>query len=97
MVADLQENLQLTPSRNSHIPLPKWSPKLGGKREEAGRPRLHVVKQAKRGVYVKPGPWTELDCGLDWTGLDWTTCDIETRNPVRVLDFFLFTVFFHVE
>ena len=24
----------------------------------------------------------------------WTTCDIETRNPVRVLDFFLFTVSF---
>ena len=28
------------------------------------------------GVYVKPGPWTGLDHGLDWT-----TCDIETRNP----------------
>ena len=51
-----------------------------------------------RWVYVKPGPWTGLDHGLDWTGLDWTgLCDIETRNPIRVFDFFLFTVFFHVE
>ena len=52
MAADLQENLQLTPSRNSRIPLPKWSPKLGGKREGAGRPRLHIVKQAERDVRV---------------------------------------------
>ena len=35
-------------------------------------------------MYVKPGPWT---------GLDWTIHDIDTRNPVRVLDFFLFTFF----
>ena len=21
-------------------------------------------------IYVKPGPWTGLDRGLDWTGLD---------------------------
>ena len=45
-------------------------------------------------VYVKPGPWTGLDHGLDWTGLD---CDIETRNSIRVFTFFPFHSFFHVE
>ena len=43
---------------------------------------LHIIVSSQS---VKPGPWT---------GLDWATCDIETRNPVRVLDFFPFYSFF---
>lgn len=53
MAAELQQTLQLTPGRRtSHIPLPKWSPKAGGTREGAGRPRLYAERQAERDVRV---------------------------------------------
>jgi len=43
--------------------------------------------QPERKGSVKPGLWTVLDYGLDWTGLDWTdqnSC-IQTANATKSL------------
>ena len=53
MAADLQGSLQLTPGRIiCRIPMPKWSPKIGGKREGAGRPKFCIQKGKQKETFA---------------------------------------------